>query len=122
MPAALIALTNAIMSASPRGNFRRIEIPVADRDLPAVVEHRPAEPELARLGQRSQHLFDGEVALIAPAAPDRLVGGGRNFRLRHPALGENLAVGVERREEIAAMNGHEGLERREALARRKRVA
>ena len=100
--------------------LRGVEIPVAHRSLPAVVEHRPAEPELLRLGQGTHHLIHGEITLIAPGTPDRLVGRRGHLRLSHPALGEKFAISVERREIIAAMNGHEGLEGRKALARRQR--
>src|SRR4030081_39075 len=58
-----------------------VEIPVAHRSLPAVVEHCPAQPELLCLRQRAHHLFDGETALITPGAPDRLISGSGPLRL-----------------------------------------
>ena len=96
-----------------------VELPVADRRLPAVVGSRPDEPEVIRFGQRADDLIDGVVALVTPRAPDRLIGRGGHLRLRQPALGEDSAIGIEGHEVVAAMHRDEGFDVEQALAGRR---
>jgi hypothetical protein len=64
--------------------------------------------------------MDGEIVLVAPATPDRLIGIRGYLRLRHAALGKYSAISIKRRKIIAAMNGYERLEGPKLLARGKR--
>ena len=52
----------------------RVEIPVAFRDLVAVIERRPLEAQFLHLGQGAHDLVDGEQALVTPGAPGRFEG------------------------------------------------
>ncbi len=94
-----------------------VEVPVAFRDLEAVVQRRPLEAELSDLGERPHDLLDRESTAISPGAP----GGLERLRL---ALGHHHAdplqqagIPAERREAVALIRADEALERREGLAR-----
>ncbi len=94
----------------------RIEIPVAFGGLPAVVEHRPFQAQLGRLGQGALNLFGRAGPVVAPGAPDAFVGTGRRGRGGQTAFGQDLAICGERREIVACVRRHECVERGEAVA------
>src|SRR5882762_6039525 len=94
-----------------------VEIPVADGRLPTVIDDGPGKPELLHLRQRVLDQLYGAVPLIAPGTPDRLVGFLRWLRRSQPPFPHESSIGVERREVVTAMRGHESLERLERLTR-----
>ena len=91
------------MSSSPRGNLRCIDVPVALVVLPAVVEHRPLESELAHLGQRGNDLLDREFAFVTPRTPHRRECGLGRLGRHDAFLLEERAVLRQRREVIAGV-------------------
>jgi hypothetical protein len=95
--------------------------PVALGHLPAVVERRPAEAEPLRERQRRDHLVDGEVAAVAPRAPDRLERARRRGRQLDALFAHHRGVVGERPEVVAGVNGDERAQRLEPLARRERT-
>ena len=98
----------------------RVRPPVAFGDLPAVVDHRPAEAELLHHRQAVEDLLRCELAAIAPRAPDRLERVLRRRRNLQALMLHERGVGAQRGEMIAAVHAHESARGVEARTGRQR--
>ena len=95
-----------------------VRLPVAFADLEAVVHIHPLEPELHHLRERADHFVHGELAFVAPGAPDGIIGLVRRNRRLNPVHRLHILRELaDRAEEIARALDYEVSVARQDLSR-----